>query len=126
MEMEVWCMATQETTAVHPDQITSANLFSLLGKAHTLELLSRFVLEEQESFRFNELQDALDLSPNTLSRRLNELEEAGLLTRTTYDEIPPRVEYATTERLDALGPTFDELSDWIEKYGANDLGCPDD
>lgn len=119
-------MASQETTTSQPKQITSADLFSLLGKAHTLELLSQFLLEEQESFRFNELQDALDLSPNTLSRRLDELEEAGLLTRTTYDEIPPRVEYATTERLDALGPTFDELSGWMEQYGAHDLGCPDE
>jgi DNA-binding HxlR family transcriptional regulator len=126
MEMEVYRMASQETTTSQPKQITSADLFSLLGKAHTLELLSQFLLEEQESFRFNELQDALDLSPNTLSRRLDELEEAGLLTRTTYDEIPPRVEYATTERLDALGPTFDELSGWMEQYGAHDLGCPDE
>lgn len=119
-------MPSQETTAIQADQITSADLFSLLGKAHTLELLGQFLLEEQESFRFNELQDALDLSPNTLSRRLDELEEAGFLTRTTYDEIPPRVEYAATERLDALGPTAYELSDWMEEYGANDLSCRDD
>lgn len=118
-------MPSQETTAIQADQITSADLFSLLGKAHTLELLSQFLLEEQESFRFNELQDALDLSPNTLSRRLDELEDAGFLTRTTYDEIPPRVEYAATERLVALGPTFHELSDWMEVYGVNDLGCTD-
>lgn len=117
-------MSGQETTAAQSDEITSADLFSLLGKAHTLELLSQFLLADQESFRFNELQDALDLSPNTLSRRLDELEETGLLTRTTYDEIPPRVEYATTERLDALAPTFDELSEWMATYGDEDLGCP--
>ncbi|WP_375137114.1 winged helix-turn-helix transcriptional regulator [Halostella pelagica] len=123
--MEVYCMATQVTTTSQAGQITSADLFSLLGKVHTLELLSLLLLEEQESFRFNELQDALGLSPNTLSYRLDEFEVAGLLTRTTYDEFPPRVEYATTERLDTFGPTSDERSEWMEEYGANDLGCPD-
>lgn len=120
-------MTSQETaTPARSDQITSVDLFSLFGKAHTLELLSQFVFEEQESFRFNDLQDALGLSPNTLSRRLDELEDAGLLTRTTYDEIPPRVEYEATERLDALAPAFDELSKWMDEYGVNDLDCSGD
>ncbi len=67
--------------------------------------------------RFNELQDELGLSPNTLSRRLEELEEEGLLIRTSYDEIPPRVEYEPTQKLEALEPMFLEFEKWLAEYG---------
>lgn len=74
------------------DQIDAASLFSLLGKAHTLELLREILVDGGEPFRFNVLQDALDLSPNTPSRRLEDPVGAGFLTRTAYNEIPAGVE----------------------------------
>lgn len=100
-----------------PAPLDAPTLFSLLGRAHTLEILHEVVIGGESPFRFNELQDGLGLSPNTLSRRLDELVEAGFLTRTSYDEIPPRVEYEATERLADLEPTFRELSEWMERYG---------
>lgn len=92
-------------------------LFSLLGRAHMLELFYEILIAGDPPVRFNELQEPLDLSPNTLSRRLDELETAGFLLRRSYDEIPPRVEYEPTERLHALEPMFTELSQWLEEYG---------
>lgn len=92
-------------------------LFSLLGRAHMLELFYELLIAGDPPVRFNELQEPLDLSPNTLSRRLDELEAAGFLVRQSYDEIPPRVEYEPTERLYALEPMFAELSQWLEEYG---------
>ena len=60
------------------------------------------------------------MSPNTLSRRLEELEAAGSIVRRSYDGIPPRVGYEPTERLYDLEPAFRELDAWLAEYGAND------
>ena len=52
--------------------------------------------------RFGEIEEKMNgISPKTLSDRLKELEEAGLVKRETFSEIPPRVEYSLTE--DGLG-----------------------
>lgn len=100
-------------------------LFALLGKAHTLEIVHEVALSDDPSVRFGELQERLGLSPNTLSRRLEELVEFGLLERIQYDEIPPRVEYESTEKLDALAPMCRELGDWMKQYGSERATCPD-
>jgi DNA-binding HxlR family transcriptional regulator len=105
------------------ETVDESTLFSLLGRAHTLAILNEFVIRDEQSIRFNELQDTLALSPNTLSRRLDELVEVRFLERIQYDEIPPRVEYEDTEMLADLAPVFQELSAWMERYGADQLEC---
>ena len=63
--------------------------------------------------RFGELRASLvGISPKTLTDRLRELEEAGLVTRTHFPEIPPRVEYALTARGHALAPVVAALADF--------------
>src|SRR5688572_25021332 len=74
------------------------DLFHVLGKAHMLDLLYIFLAEEPGPKRFVELQKKLQISPNTLSERLKRLVEAGLLVRTAYNEIPPRVDYEATAK----------------------------
>jgi DNA-binding HxlR family transcriptional regulator len=98
-------------------------LFSLLGRAHTLAVLNEFVTENKQSIRFSEVQASLGLSPNTLSRRLDELVEVGFLERTQYDEIPPRVEYEETDMVADLEPVFQELQTWMGHHGLNQLDC---
>ncbi|WP_267642173.1 winged helix-turn-helix transcriptional regulator [Haloarchaeobius amylolyticus] len=90
-------------------------LLDLLGKAHTMAILREFALGD-DAYRFSELEDRLEVSPTTLSNRLGELTEAGLLTRRSYDEIPPRVEYRTTETADALDPMFEHLHRWAASH----------
>ncbi|WP_092633571.1 winged helix-turn-helix transcriptional regulator [Haloplanus vescus] len=109
--------------ATQSEGVDESMLFSLLGKAHTLAILNEFVTKDEQSIRFGELQDSLELSPNTLSRRLDELVGAGFLERTQYDEIPPRVEYEATEMVDDLAPVFEELETWMERYGSDQLEC---
>lgn len=99
-----------------------STVFSLLGKAHALAILKEFVLNDDDPIRFGELEDEFDISPNTLSRRLDELVETGFLERTQYDEIPPRVEYEMTEMLNDLEPMFQELDEWMERYCSDQLG----
>jgi DNA-binding HxlR family transcriptional regulator len=62
------------------------------------------------SSRFCELERSLEgISPRTLSLRLRALEEEGIVERHTYPEVPPRVEYALTEKGQALVPLIDDM-----------------
>ena len=72
--------------------------------------------------RFGELERSLGgISPRTLSLRLRALEEEGIVHRTTYPEVPPRVEYALTEKGRALLPIIDGM----REYGARWLAADD-
>ena len=63
--------------------------------------------------RFGELRTSLaGVSSKTLTDRLRELTEDGLVTRTMYAEIPPRVEYSLTDRGRAAAPIIDALGAW--------------
>ncbi|MGC9544854.1 winged helix-turn-helix transcriptional regulator [Streptomyces sp. UG1] len=69
--------------------------------------------------RFTELRDALPgVSPHTLTSRLRQFERHGIVTRTAYAEIPPRVEYRLT-------PLGEGLRDVLEAMGAWALTVPD-
>jgi DNA-binding HxlR family transcriptional regulator len=60
--------------------------------------------------RFCELERALEgISPRTLSLRLRALEEEGIVVRETFSEVPPRVEYALTEKGRALVPLVEDM-----------------
>jgi len=64
--------------------------------------------------RFCELERSLEgISPRTLSLRLRALEEEGIVARNTFPEVPPRVEYALTEKGEALVPLIEDM----RRYG---------
>ena len=63
--------------------------------------------------RFSQLRASLvGISPKTLTDRLRVLEANGLVRRSIYAEVPPRVEYELTERGRGLEPVLDALSRW--------------
>jgi DNA-binding HxlR family transcriptional regulator len=71
------------------------------------------------SSRFCELERSLaGISPRTLSLRLRALEEAGIVERHTFPEVPPRVEYALTAKGEALVPLVEDM----RSYGKRWLG----
>ncbi|MCI4368909.1 MAG: helix-turn-helix transcriptional regulator [Thermoplasmata archaeon] len=90
-------------------------LFAMLGQPHMLRILHTFGEQGGRPVRFRELETKLSLSPRTLSGRLRTLVEAGLLTRTAYGEVPPRVEYALTPKAIDLGHLFDEMEAWARR-----------
>jgi DNA-binding HxlR family transcriptional regulator len=94
---------------------TVAALLDLLGKTHTMAVLSAFAFAEG-SLRFSDLETELDVAPNTLSTRLQDLRDAGLLHREAYDEVPPRVEYTPTEKAKSLFPVFAHLHHWAIEH----------
>ncbi len=70
-----------------------------------------------DSLRFCELERSLaGISPRTLSLRLRALEEEGVVERRTYPEVPPRVEYALTDKGRALEPTVRALKSWAHNW----------
>ena len=67
--------------------------------------------------RFGELKRSLGgVSQKVLTAQLRQMEESGLLTRTVYAEVPPRVEYTLTELGYSLKPILDAMLVWGENY----------
>ena len=67
--------------------------------------------------RFGELKKSIgSVSPKVLTSQLRQMEESGLLTRTVYPEVPPRVEYTLTELGQSLRPVLDALWNWGNNY----------
>ena len=73
--------------------------------------------------RFNDLQRSIGhISHKVLTSNLRQMEKHGLLTRTVYAEVPPRVEYELTELGSSLKPVLDTLRWWGEIYSASASG----
>ena len=69
--------------------------------------------------RFGELKKSIGhVSQKVLTTQLREMESNGLLTRTVYAEVPPRVEYTLTDLGYSLKPILDALWNWGENYKA--------
>lgn len=70
--------------------------------------------------RFGELKKSLSgISQKVLTSNLRDMEENGLLTRKTYPEVPPRVEYTLTELGCSMFPILDEMEKWGRKFKEN-------
>ena len=96
-------------------------MIELLGSRGTLDILCVFTTGTK-TVRFNQLNGLLGhISTKTLTSRLRELEENGILKRTAYNEIPPRVEYSITEKgqrlTEALVPLVLWVEEWADKEG---------
>ena len=81
-------------------------------------LLVLYTLEQQEVLRFNDLWRQIpDISQKMLTSTLRHLENDGIISRETFAEVPPKVEYRLTERGKSLMPHLDALIGWgIEHF----------
>ena len=83
---------------------------SVLGGTWKLTLVKHLLTG---THRFNELGRLVPLAnTKTLTRQLRELEEDGIIERTVYREVPPRVEYALTELGQTLRPLVAAMDTW--------------
>ena len=95
---------------------TVATTVALIGSKWKL-LIMRNLLSRP--WRFNELKKDLEgISQKVLTDSLRSMEADGLLTRTVYPEVPPRVEYTLTELGYSLRPILEAMRVWGEDYKA--------
>ena len=91
-----------------------ATAVQLIGNKWKLLIIQRLL---DRSYRFNELCRSIDgLSEKVLSENLKQLETDGIIVRTAYPEVPPRVEYSLSEIGDSMRPIIDSLHAWGMEY----------
>ncbi len=79
-------------------------------------LLVILVISENEPARYNDLRRLIpDISSRVLSSTLRLLEADGLIVRSQYQEVPPRVEYSLSETGKSLVPIIMQLTEWAQK-----------
>jgi DNA-binding HxlR family transcriptional regulator len=90
-------------------------IIRLIGSRGTIEILFIFCCTEQ-SVRFSEINKFMShISTKTLSTRLKQLVDKGILLRTVYNEIPPRVEYSITDAGQHLVDSLIPLINWVNE-----------
>ena len=91
-----------------------ATTVQLIGNKWKLLIIRNLLVRP---WRFNELQKNLDgISQKVLTDSLRSLEQDGLVTRTVYAEVPPRVEYALSDLGLSLKPILDAMQTWGNDY----------
>ena len=91
-----------------------ATTVQLIGSKWKLLILRNLMARP---WRFNELRKDLEgISQKVLTESLRSMETDGLVARTVYPEVPPRVEYSLTELGRSLKPVLDAMQNWGEWY----------
>jgi DNA-binding HxlR family transcriptional regulator len=91
-----------------------ATTVQLIGSKWKLLILRNLM---QRPWRFNELRRDLEgISQKVLTDSLCSMEEDGILTRTVYPEVPPRVEYALSGLGQSLRPIIEAMAEWGQNY----------
>jgi DNA-binding HxlR family transcriptional regulator len=94
-----------------------ATTVTLIGGKWKLLIIRNLL---QRPWRFNELKKNLEgISQKVLTDSLRSMEEDGLITRTVYPEVPPRVEYALSDLGQSLKPVLDSMVEWGTQYKEN-------
>lgn len=105
-------MLTKEEMPACPVATTVA----LIGSKWKLLIIRNLLARP---WQFNELKKDLEgISQKVLTDSLRSMEADGIITRTVYPEVPPRVEYALTELGESLKPILDSMRAWGEAYKA--------
>ena len=96
-----------------------ATTVQLIGSKWKLLILRNLLVRP---WRFNELRKGLDgISQKVLTDSLRSMEEDGIITRTVFPEVPPRVEYALSD----LGESMRPIIKAMEEFGTHYKSLPD-
>jgi len=109
--------STSQTAETSPEEKNAdacpvVEAIDTIGSKWRLVVLHNLADDE---FRFNELKRETGASSRTLSRVLDDLQEAGLVARRVEDD-PLATYYSLTERGEALCPLFSDIEDWAEEW----------
>ena len=93
-----------------------ATTVQIIGNKWKLLILRNLL---DRPWRFNELQKSLDgISQKVLTESLRSMEADGIVIRTVFPEVPPRVEYSLSELGETIRPILDAMKEWGENYKA--------
>ncbi|MBQ8959863.1 MAG: helix-turn-helix transcriptional regulator [Ruminococcus sp.] len=96
-----------------------ATTVQLIGNKWKLLILRNLLVRP---WRFNELQKSLEgISQKVLTESLRSMESDGIVIRTVYAEVPPRVEYSLSELGETLRPILDAMQAWGTEYKQNNM-----
>ena len=91
-----------------------ATTVQLIGSKWKLLILRNLLVRP---WRFNELKKSLEgISQKVLTDSLRSMEADGIITRTVYPEVPPRVEYALSELVESMRPIIGAMEQWGIQY----------
>ena len=91
-----------------------ATTVQLIGNKWKLLILRNLLVRP---WRFNELMKSLEgISQKVLTDSLRSMESDGIITRTVFPEVPPRVEYALSELGESMRPILDAMQAWGNNY----------
>lgn len=91
-----------------------ATTVQLIGSKWKLLIIRNLL---QRSWRFNELRKDLEgISQKVLTDSLRSMEDDGIITRTVYPEVPPRVEYALSDLGESMRPIIKAMEEWGINY----------
>ncbi len=94
-----------------------ATTVQLIGNKWKLLILRNLLVRP---WRFNELHKSLEgISQKVLTDSLRQMEADGIITRTVYAEVPPRVEYALSELGESMRPILQSMETWGTNYKAS-------
>jgi DNA-binding HxlR family transcriptional regulator len=92
-----------------------ARTLDIIGERWTILILRDLFLNKTRRFQ-DFIESLVGIAPNTLSERLKTLEEQGIIGRHLYEEHPPRLEYALTDKGKTLGPIVKSLREWGSRH----------
>lgn len=105
-----------QVSALEPKGGCIAAAMEIIGNKWTALILRDLASGEK---RFCALEKTVgNINPRTLSKRLDELEAHGIVTRQTYAEVPPRTEYTLTKKGEDLIPILQQMAAWGDRYSA--------
>ena len=94
-----------------------ATTVSLIGSKWKLLIIRNLL---NRPWRFNELHRSLEgISQKVLTDSLRSMEADGIITRTVFPEVPPRVEYSLSELGESLRPIINDMAKWGNDYKDN-------
>lgn len=94
-----------------------ATTVALIGSKWKLLIMRNLLIRP---WRFNELRKSLDgVSQKVLTDSLRSMESDGIVIRTVYPEVPPRVEYSLSELGESMRPIMDAMYAWGTEYSKN-------
>jgi DNA-binding HxlR family transcriptional regulator len=111
--MHIQTTPTSDTT-LEPKVGCIANAMEIIGNKWTALILRDLYSGPK---RFGALEKSVgSINPRTLSQRLDDLEAHGIITKQSFAEVPPRVEYTLSQKGIDLVPVLEQMALWGDKY----------